>query len=310
MARYGVPHEDHINHEAWAIPYADLVTLLLAFFVVMYSISSVNEGKFRVVSKSISTAFNGASKVIEPMPVSAGPGASRTPSVLLAPPSAPSSEPIVTPAAAPPQADDSTPAKPLQAATTSSSADDLASLADSVESSIAALIDRGVVVVRRHQRWIEVEIRADILFPSGTAALTTSALEPLHELAQTLAGFRNPLHIEGHTDDVPISTPEFPSNWELSAARAARVARLFIETGIDAHRLSISGLGEFRPIASNDTEEGRNRNRRVRLIVLDDGSAAIPDELRANVPPAPGSDVEAKPAIATNSETGGVHLGL
>jgi len=93
-------------------------------------------------------------------------------------------------------------------------------------------------------------------------------LPPLRELAGILSGFANPLRVEGHTDDVPIATAEFPSNWELSAARAASVARLLIDTGVDPHRLAISGRGEFAPETSNATEEGRNKNRRVKLIVL------------------------------------------
>src|SRR5262249_13164024 len=91
---------------------------------------------------------------------------------------------------------------------------------------------------------------------------------PLRDLAGILAGFANPLRVEGHTDDVPIATAEFPSNWELSAARAASVARLLIDTGIDPHRLAIAGRGEVQPEAANATEGGRNHNRRVKLIVL------------------------------------------
>jgi len=260
MARR-IQHEEHMNHEAWAIPYADLVTLLLAFFVVMYSISSVNEGKYRAVARSISSAFSGAAKPIEPIKVEHDPGASIAPSVLDVPAMRPADEPIAVPLPAKPPA--------IEPAQASSEAEDrLAAIGDRVEEAMAPLIDRQLVVVRRHRTRLEVEIRADILFPSGAASLSPQALAPLKQLATIMVGFINPLHVEGYTDNVPIATAMYPSNWELSAARAASVARLFIDTGIDPRRLAITGLGEFQPIASNASEDGRNKNRRVKLIVL------------------------------------------
>jgi chemotaxis protein MotB len=263
--RRHVIHEEHINHEAWAIPYGDLITLLLAFFVVMYSISSVNEGKYRTVANSIQSAFNGTPKAIDPIQVGAEPSMSVKPSVLATPQKA-TSEPISSPLPAPePEAQkpvETTPSPDAEAE------DRLAGIADRVEQAMAPLIDHQLMVVRRHRMNLEVEIRADVLFPSGVANLSPQALPSLRELAGILAGFANPLRVEGHTDDVPITTSAFPSNWELSAARAASVARLFIDSGIDPHRLAISGRGEFQPEASNATEEGRNKNRRVKLIVL------------------------------------------
>jgi len=166
---------------------------------------------------------------------------------------------------------------------------------------MAPLIDKQLMVVRRHRMNLEVEIRADVLFPSGVANLTPQALQPLRDLAGILGGFANPLRVEGHTDDVPIATAEFPSNWELSAARAASVARLLIDSGIDPHRLAISGRGEFQPEASNATEEGRNHNRRVKLIVLgadEDGADGDPARaIAAATPPTPAHD--AMPAPST-----------
>ena len=264
--RRHVVHEEHINHESWAIPYGDLITLLLAFFVVMYSITSVNEGKYRTVANSIQNAFNGSPKVIDPIQVGKEPSMSLKPSVLSMP-QKPTSEPIAPPMPAPapetPKAEQA-PQTPAQA----EAEDKLAGIGDRIEQAMAPLIDKQLMVVRRHRMNLEVEIRADVLFPSGVANLSPQALPPLRDLAGILAGFANPLRVEGHTDDVPIATAAFPSNWELSAARAASVARLLIDTGIDPHRLAISGRGEFQPEASNATEEGRNHNRRVKLIVL------------------------------------------
>jgi chemotaxis protein MotB len=177
----------------------------------------------------------------------------------------------------------------------------LASLADRVEQAMAPLIDRQLMVVRRHRARLEVEIRADILFASGVAALAPQALDPLRNLGGILAGFPNPLRVEGHTDDVPIATAAFPSNWELSAARAASVARLFIDAGVDPRRLAIMGLGEYQPEASNATEDGRNKNRRVKLIVLGSAeSADVPPALPEGVEPARAEEATAavpEPAV-------------
>ena len=291
--RRHVVHEEHINHEAWAIPYGDLITLLLAFFVVMYSISSVNEGKYRTVANSIQNAFNGTPKVIDPITVGKEPSMSLKPSVLTMP-QKPTSEPIAPPMPAPapetPKADATPP--PAPPPPEAQAEDRLAGIADRVEQLMAPLIDKQLMVVRRHRMNLEVEIRADVLFPSGVANLSPQALPPLRDLAGILAGFANPLRVEGHTDDVPIATAEFPSNWELSAARAASVARLLIDTGVDPHRLAISGRGEFQPEASNATAEGRNHNRRVKLIVLggaegeDDGADAASERAVAATLPA------------------------
>ena len=277
MRRHEI-HEEHINHEAWAIPYGDLITLLLAFFVVMYSISSVNEGKYRTVANSIQNAFNGTPKIIDPIQVGKEPSLTLKPSVLSTP-QKPTSEPIAPPMPAPAPETPKAESAPQTPAPQAEAEDHLAGIADRVEQAMAPLIDKQLMVVRRHRMNLEVEIRADVLFPSGVANLTPQALQPLRDLASILGGFANPLRVEGHTDDVPIATAEFPSNWELSAARAASVARLMVDSGVDPHRLAISGRGEFQPEASNATEEGRNHNRRVKLIVLgaeEDGADGDP----------------------------------
>jgi chemotaxis protein MotB len=287
MRRPHVIHEEHINHEAWAIPYGDLITLLLAFFVVMYSISSVNEGKYRTVANSIQSAFNGSPKVIDPIQAGKEPSLSPTPSVLATPQKA-TSAPIAPPMPAAAPKTEETPPPPPSIPRDTAAEDRLAGIADKVEQTMAPLIDRQLMVVRRHRMNLEVEIRADVLFPSGVANLAPQAVPPLR--------------VEGHTDDVPIATNEFPSNWELSAARAASVARLLIDTGVDPHRLAILGRGEFSPEASNATEDGRNKNRRVKLIVLggadDENGEPLPETI-ASTP----ANVEG--AVATTSRIAG-----
>ena len=210
-------HEDHVNHEAWAIPYADLMTLLLAFFVVMYAVSVVNEGKYRVMSESIIEAFNGNNKQIQPVhsnnatpnaPVPAKRSTSTTP-------------PSLRPRLAVPLPTQALPPQMTQGALTTHDAaqQNLQRIQDEVQQALQPLIDRSLVVVRRTQSWLEIEIRTDILFPSGSARLSATAVDIIRKLADVLARFPNPIRVEGFTDNVPIRTVQFYSNWELSAAR-------------------------------------------------------------------------------------------
>jgi chemotaxis protein MotB len=144
----------------------------------------------------------------------------------------------------------------------------LETVAREVEQAMANLVDQNLIAVRRHGHWVEVEIRTDILFPSGVATLEPAAVNVMKQLAETLKPFPNPIRVEGHTDNRPISTRAFPSNWELSSARAASVVHLFTETGLQPARLAVIGLGEYRPAQDNATAEGRNANRRVVLVIL------------------------------------------
>lgn len=273
-------HEEHENHEAWAIPYGDLVTLLLAFFVVMYAISTVNEGKYRVLSDSLVAAFQGSPKTLEPVQAGekqVGSGADIAMSVVQQGmlEGQPRSLLVVN-------QDSNTELRQFGDATgaeepapehlpSAETTRQLQKVADQVENAMADLVDKDLVVVRRHDFWVEVEIRTDILFPSGSATLSPAAIKALEQLAATLVTFPNPMRVEGHTDNRPISTAAFPSNWELSAARAASVVHLFTKQGVDPNRLAVIGLGENRPAVGNDTPEGRNANRRVVLVILSGG---------------------------------------
>jgi chemotaxis protein MotB len=138
-----------------------------------------------------------------------------------------------------------------------------------VQDAMQSLIDAKLVTVRRENMWLEIEINADILFASGAGDFTPAAEPVLDKLAEVLKPFPNPIRVEGHTDDRPIRTSAFPSNWELSAARAASVVHQFTRQGIDPLRLEIVGFGQFHPRQPNDTSEGRNANRRVVVLVLE-----------------------------------------
>lgn len=258
-------HEEHVNHEAWAIPYGDLVTLLLAFFVVMYAVSSVNEGKYRVLSDSLVAAFRGQPHTMEPIQIGDklvkvkqdDTVAGIRPSQML---KLPDVRGMV-----------GGPATGGSGATDAAAEAEMAELrriAADLELALQPLIDKDLITIKRDALWIEVEIKTDILFGSGSADIADGALEILGKLAAILEPFPYLLRVEGHTDNVPIATLQFPSNWELSAARAARIIRLFEGSGIAPARMMIAGMGEHQPVADNATADGRNRNRRVALVVL------------------------------------------
>ena len=261
-------HEEHVNAEAWAIPYGDLVTLLFALFTVMYAMSSVNEGKFRVLSDSMIAAFNGAPKSMQPVNIGdkpAGKGGDKplvgvTPTAFIM-----IKDQQITPqgnlAPRDPTKTEATPSPDLPGA--------LIRMERAVQDAMQALIDAKLVTVRRESMWLEIEINTDILFSSGAGGFTPAAAPVLDKLADVLKPFPNPIRVEGHTDDRPIRTAAFPSNWELSAARAASVVHEFTKQGIDPLRLEIVGFGEFHPRQPNSSNEGRNANRRVAILVLE-----------------------------------------
>jgi chemotaxis protein MotB len=137
---------------------------------------------------------------------------------------------------------------------------------------MSGLVKKNLVVVRRKQSWIEVEIRTDILFPSGSARLAPNAIDIIRRLAAVLARFPNPIRVEGFTDNVPIRTVQFYSNWELSAARAGSVVHVLADRGVASDRLAVVGFGEQHPVASNGNAQGRNANRRVTVVILSTGA--------------------------------------
>jgi chemotaxis protein MotB len=167
-----------------------------------------------------------------------------------------------------------------------------------VQDAMQALIDAKLVTVRRESMWLEIEINTDILFPSGAGEFSPQAVPVLDKLADVLKPFPNPIRVEGHTDNRPIKTASFPSNWELSAARAASVVHEFTKAGVDPLRLEIVGFGEFHPRRPNDTVEGRNANRRVTILVLESVAPGTPVTARSDGQPAASASGSSDVAIA------------
>ncbi|MGI9026441.1 MAG: flagellar motor protein MotB [Burkholderiaceae bacterium] len=271
------------NHatERWMVSYADFITLLFAFFVVMYAMSSVNEGRYRVLSGALSTAFspgegeNNVGNAPAPQGVAhAEEKAAEEKAIARAAEEKAIAKATVVadPAVKPPAASEPgppiTPADRDEIVKTAERMQHMQQLATKVDAHLQALVRDGQVSVTRGARGIAIEINAAVLFDPAKAELKPASHEALRSVAQVLAGFVEPLQIEGHSDDVPITTREFRSNWELSSARAASVARFLIAEGIAPGRVGIAGYAEFRPLVGNADAQTRARNRRVPLVVL------------------------------------------
>lgn len=231
--------EEHENHERWLVSYADFITLLFAFFVVMYSVSSVNEGKYRVLSDALSSAFRDV------------PGQSVGAMVSINPQQQvmPNRQSLLN---------ERERAKQLEK---------ISLMARQIQQALAPLIKDGRVRITEGVLGLTVEINEKLLFASGDARLNAVAVGTLESIAQVLAPTNFPIIVEGHTDNTPINTAQFPSNWELSGTRASSVVRVFIGNGISPVRLTATGYAEQRPVADNATPEGRQRNRRVAIVI-------------------------------------------
>lgn len=247
MGRRRRAEEEHDNHERWLVSYADFITLLFAFFVVMYSLSSVNEGKYRVLSDSLVQAFRNVA-------VNESGDQIVLPQVSVLP-----TRPITQPA--PPAAD------PALEQRRRETAQRMRNMADEIRRVLSPLTQAGQVNVTEGAFGVSVEINASLLFAPGDSALGQEAVDALRAVAQVLAPAPFPITVEGHTDNVPINTFRFPSNWELSAVRASTVARLFIDNGVSPDRLTAAGYADQRPVAGNEDEVGRARNRRVTVLI-------------------------------------------
>ncbi|MEH6470203.1 MAG: flagellar motor protein MotD [Halopseudomonas sp.] len=252
MARRFQEREHQVGSDRWVVSYADFITLLLAFFVVMYSISSVNEGKYRVLSESLSGIFLGADRSFDQVPV--GDLALREPNRdigLL------DQQPAELPGQLEPVSEDA-------------EAQELKQIQSDAKARFQELIADGELSISANKLWIEIEIGSGVLFQSGRATPSQSADPILEALALLLKPHDNPIHVEGFTDNQPMQSDLFPSNWELSAARAAGVVRMLAHFGVAPERMAAVGYGQFQPKVSNLSAKGRSKNRRVVIIVSRD----------------------------------------
>mgnify|MGYP000367849743 FL=1 len=252
--------EEHENHERWLVSYADFITLLFAFFVVMYAVSSVNEGKYKVLSNSLTNAFKNTNGQTGGQPLTVLQG---SPPIM--------ARPIM-------KADNKSAEVKKAEEKKVEKRQQMKSVANNIMDALQPLVAQGKVRLLETSRGVTIEINDSILFPAGQSKLQPASSSAMGAIAQVLADTDFPITIEGHTDNVPIATPQFPSNWELSAMRATTVLRLFNDSGVGAERLTAIGYGETRPIETNTTTEGRARNRRV-SILIDSNRPEEPTEL-------------------------------
>lgn len=217
----------NINHERWLISYADFITLLFVFFVVMYSVSQVNETKYQALSETFDILFSDKNDT----------------SVL--------------------SLEDSLHENSAHKTTTPS----LSTLSDELSKRLNDLIEDNAISIERNELWLQISLNNRILFPLGSVVPSQQAKTLFTDIATILRGYDNPIQVEGYTDTLSINTLQFPSNWELSSARATAIVKLLIDQHISPHRLAAVGYGENHPIADNETEEGRAQNRRVVLMI-------------------------------------------
>ena len=255
FARSAVDTLDEGNADRWIVSYADFITLLFAFFVVMYSISSVNDGKFRVLAEMLPEVFNddggkGSEELRSAVAIDLG---GRTIETLR---NLATLESVVDERSSDLLED----AEPLEI-------DANASVEERVNQAIEPLIDLEGVNVRDGQQWLEVELPNELLFASGATQLSPQALPVLQRMAESLRGVDSAVRVEGFTDNVPIRGGAISSNWQLSAVRAAAVVEQFTRTGLDPLQMSAVGYGEFYPVTDNTTDAGRAQNRRVVIAI-------------------------------------------
>jgi chemotaxis protein MotB len=230
-----------VSHDRWLVSYADFVTLLFGFFVVLYAFARSDQKKHLQVVQAIDSAFK-TMGAFSDSSQSAGAGDAAQPV------HAAMGEEMLT---------------PMQVK------GDLNRIRRDLTLSLAKQIASHSISLEMGRDGLVISLREAGFFDSGSATPKAEALPTLRQIADRLSATPYDLRIEGHTDNVPVHNTEFDSNWELSAARATHIARLFLEmNAISPDRLSAAGYAEFHPVASNDTSEGRAENRRVDLVVM------------------------------------------
>ena len=256
--------EKHANHERWLVSYADFITLLFAVFVVLYAMSQTDKKKVEEIMASIQSSFG--------MSISGAPSPKMNviPAKQMAIIPSLKSEPVTTQGMK----------RPVDMPKAKSRAEekDFRQIKSSLEAFLVKQGAQDKVSITITRRGLIVSLKEAGFFDPGQAQIKSSAYELINAIAEAMTQYNNPLRMEGHTDSSPISTAQFPSNWELSSARATNGLKYLLKYfDVDPNKISATGYAEFRPVADNATAEGRSKNRRVDLVMLSgDGETVEP----------------------------------
>ena len=239
-------HEKEPNLERWLVSYADFITLLFAVFVMLYAMSIVDQKKMEEVQASIQSSFSGSQTLTPALKVIGDKDFGLIPEVVQPPVSSQSQE-------------------EASAAETQ----EFTQIKQDIQDKLQEYGSKNEVQLTINERGLVISLKEAGFFPSGTAQVQPGALPLLDKIATSISRYANTLRIEGHTDNIAINSAAFPSNWELSTARANSIVHYLIEKhGFKGAKLSVTGYDEYRPIADNATEEGRRLNRRVDIVML------------------------------------------
>jgi chemotaxis protein MotB len=265
------------NHERWLVSYADFVTLLFAFFVVMFATSHVDSQRMQQISQFYSAFLSKDAELVEQLLVRLA----EQNEAEAAAASAPDARRVLTMA-------------------------ELMPIKEQVEQRLAPLLEADKIGLSLTPRGLIISLRESGFFPPGQATFLPGTSGLLTEVGAVIAELPNqPVRLEGHTDDTPIRTARFPSNWELSTARAIAVLDLMVERfDIDPLRLSVAGYAERRPIADNSMPQGRAKNRRVDIAILSQSAAEMAPKQRLDHSDEPGSPQPAAPQAVTGVAPG------
>lgn len=277
------------NTERWLLTYSDLITLLLAFFIILYSMANVDKEKFKKLMEALGNQFGagGNAGVGETSGLSQETSAGGA-DITFPPLNSDSLNVSVSPSATPPGVGNAVEIEKMQAV--KQEVEDMLNLANLGKEVRISLTERG----------LEITINAEVLFDTGQADLKPAYVSVVEKIAGVLTQLnKNQILVEGHTDNVPINTAQFPSNWYLSTARSIRILGLLMGNNqLDPGKLSAVGYGEFRPIAGNDTPEGRARNRRVTIVILKNAFTSAIDISS----PLPSAAAAETPAVESSSQ--------
>lgn len=243
--------EEEQDVNRWLVSYADFITLLFAFFVVMYAISQVNEGKYKQLSDSLILAFETPFKSSQPIQIGE---INRSDQVV-------AGDHLEKPETSEQEENGSLNSENF------ASTEEFKDLENGLQNSLGDLIEQGLAEINSDPNWININLRSSLLFPSGSADLSINASPLLEEVSKHLNSNEQLILVHGHTDNIPIKTPRYPSNWELSSARAVAVVRRLENLSVFSPRMSVEGHGEFQPVADNTDIEGRAKNRRVVISI-------------------------------------------